>query len=548
MDNKTSFKKITPWILGVLVLFFCFSFIGIFARKLLIKEDDLFTSWTYDSSLPLLNTWTSWDSGFYYDIALNGYPLQKDFVSVSEITVPERSWAKVFTGYLELGESRYPLPSGERVSNVVFLIGSPYEAKKISLYSTYPGIPYCTYKGSIDFDRDVLIHRKALDEANACDTVSCERVYMTYYDVAVSQVMYQEYFDKDFFSVPKVTVGSSRPYGFDGSYEGFGCRNLESSAISEVQDKAFEYSFASFPFGFLYPYLAKSVGFIFGDIVFGGLAVSVICTLFSVFFLYLFSREYFGREVSAFATLAYIVFPFFFFNFTFQPISLLSALFFSALYFAKKERLLACGLALFLFSLAGPYYLGFLALIPLFFVVKRRYIHLIICFFSVFSGVCVRFISVYKHTNDFFGLLKSYSPWFGGTSNPISGLLNYVSSLDGFKAFEIAGFGFLLLLGGWLLFGGKEFDSSSDISMDGLNKSVDKSLVTSFLVSFGLIPVFNGGLQGIFKYCFLLAPAFWFLGGAFERSKLLRLVLSFALLVLGIAFFIFWTTSSRFVV
>lgn len=539
MTDEKFFKKAIVWVLFIIGFFVFLSFWALFARNLTFDSMENFPSWTSSHE----SVWTSWDSGFYYEIANSGYPVQKSMISTTQVTIPAGGWVKVFAGNLQVGKSRYSLPTGmARVSNVVFLMGSASAPVNVPLYSAYAGIPYCTYKGPIDFERDVAVHRDALQNPDACGGAPCDRVYVTYYNAVASEVMYQEYFDSSFFDRPMVTFGESRPYGFGGDYEGWGCGNVASADIKVQKSTTYEKEFTAYPFAFLYPYLARFVSLFVGDIVSAGVILSMLLTLTAAFFLYLLAGRYLSSRESFFVSMAYLVFPGAFFNFTFQPVSLLAALFFGTLYFGSKDKILLFGLTSLLLVLAGPYFLGILLLLPLFFMVREKRLTWFVGIFSVFMGIFVRIVWIFRFTGDFLAFFKAHAPWMGGTALPPVGFVNYIVALDVFKAFEIVVFVVFLVLAGWLLFHDREDYFGFDSPEGKL-----RPFLGSFFVAFGLLPLFNGGFAGILKFYFLLVPAFFSLGRIFERSRWGRWVLIPLFILVNTLFMCLWTISSRFV-
>jgi len=207
--------------------------------------------------------------------------------------------------------------------------------------------------------------------------------------------------------------------------------------------------------------------------------------------------------------------------------------------------MLLLGTFLLLIGLSGPYYFGLLVLPPLFFISRKKLTPLLVGIFSIFIGIIIRVVYIYKHTVDLFALFKAHAPWFGGTSNPLLGLVNYFGSMDIYKFFELGVFVMLLVLCGWLIFnrnGTSEDQRDLSLPDDGF----DVSLGLSFLVSYALFPLLNGGFVGILKYYFLLLPIFLFLGESLSKKK--RFWMLVVLLLLNIFLFVLWTTSSRFVV
>jgi hypothetical protein len=543
-DNANTNKKILfgyflKWGGLIVLLTLVATFVGISARGAFLEKGSPFPSWTYDSKNEGLNVWTSWDSGFHYSLARDGYPSIQNDVPYTEIKVPAGSWVKVFLSSAELGDRRIPLPYGSgfnTLTNTVFLMGSPYIDTSVPIYHAYTNIPYCEYKGNIDFERDVSPAAASLVAPRACGRSSCDESYVTYFDAEASQVSYQEVYTKGSSSLPRVLQGTTRPYGFSDPYTGVGCRAVGDSDLSYSRNLDYTKSFTSFPFMPLYSQLARGFSAVFGDIVFAGIAVSISCYLLSSVFLFLFLRDYLGREESFYAVLAYIVFPFSFFNIAFLPVALFNMLFFMVLYYGAHKK--PVHLVLGMFFLCYTSVLGLLALIPLYFLLvpkKNRMGYL----WAALGGILpliVHTFNLHALTADSLTLLSSRKPWYSGRSNFISGFINYYINLNASKVFEI--FIVVALLSLCL--------AALSHAKDRQGRPLGKELF-SFIAFFALIPVFNAGSAGFVEYTFVFTPLFIWLGGLLARKRSFRVLVPVSML-LYIVMMLLWSISSRLVV
>ncbi|MBU0649801.1 hypothetical protein KKG63_01205, partial [Patescibacteria group bacterium] len=260
-------SKYVLLVLGLLILY---SVAGLAAREALLDKSRPFPSWTYESSNSWLNIWTSWDSGFYYDLAQNGYPQIEDGIKVAYITIPQNRWLKVYTGGGLLGDSRFPLPfSGpnEQVSNTIFVFGRSFNDERLPIFHGYEGIPYCLFDGPVDYTRDVKVAREALVNPAACGNSSCDKSYVTYYSMEAKSVVYQEYFAPAAID-PVRTYGTARPLGLENNiYMGFGCDTVEQDDIQTAKSLDYKNQFTNISFGPLYPWLSKGASVVVGDVV-----------------------------------------------------------------------------------------------------------------------------------------------------------------------------------------------------------------------------------------------------------------------------------------
>ncbi len=109
MEDNTNKKNIMHLGLLIIGIFVLYSIIGMVARQSFLDSEKPYPTWSHDSDISALNTWTAWDSGFYYDLAENGYPQITDDIPAASINIPEGTWAKLFLGGAVIGDKRFPL-------------------------------------------------------------------------------------------------------------------------------------------------------------------------------------------------------------------------------------------------------------------------------------------------------------------------------------------------------------------------------------------------------------------------------------------------------
>ena len=557
------YLKLVSLVLGLFVFYLA---IGLVARETLLDKSKPFPTWSYTSKNQLLNVWTSWDSGFYYDLAKNGYPKIKNDVKVAYFNVSQNKWLKVYTGGGMLGDSRFALPSSsafEKVSNTIFIIGRPFNDERVPIFYGYEGIPYCLFDGPIDYARDVEVAREALSNPTACGDVPCTKSYVTFYSAESRSVLYQEYFVTGSVD-PVKTYGGSRPLGLvNNTYMGFGCDTVKQKDLESAKSLDYKNQFSNISFGPLYPWLAKGVSMVVGDVVLGGLLLSLVFFGLSALMFYRLALQFCSQKSAGLATLAYLLFPTGFFNLAFLPVSLFNLLFFAILYFAIIKKYSWCIVLLPLLVLTSLY--GVFILIPLWFVyfvtsvVADKGNDVIASdaeggakqplspMFSyalnvlvVLMALVINVVLVYAVTQDVFVLFSAKMPWWGGAQSFIGGFVTYFMQLDASKLLEILFF--ILTLGGLLAFYYlKVFENI-------ISSKLLKGLSLGCAIMFGLLCLLNGGLTGVTKYYALAFPAFLYFGNLAEKDS--RLIKMFAILGLlfGAIFMTLWTISSRFVV
>lgn len=538
-------KKYILIVVLSLMLFISYAFFGMFIRDRFLDESKPFPTWTYTSPNEFVNVFTSWDSGFYHDLALNGYPKLGDSVPSASIEVPSRSWVKVFTGAGLVGESKFGLPyseDGEKVTNTLILMNASDSAVNVPMYHVYEGIPYCSYTGDIDFERDVLPANESLTNPQACGTTACTHSYVTYYDVLSRSAVYQEVFTSLNSQEPSQLVGSERPSGYgDKDYVGFGCKSIQDFDITEEAFINYEKQFTPYPFMPTYSLLARSVSNIVGDTVLAGILVSVIFTIISGLILYELLKIDFDDRLSFFATLGYLLFPFAFYNYAFLAVSTFNLLFFLTLYLVKKKHYLAS--IPFAMMLVYSNLLGLLVLIPLFYIYKSHKNDsksalkpFVITTLVLLALVLLHILYLQSITGDWLVLFTSRKPWYGAAQSFVGSIVNYFIIFNKYNIIEV--------LAGVLLFVLGFIGYTTVKQKDNKKMGSDYASLLSFLI---LIPILNGSLAGILQYSLVLIPVFLLLGDSASKKSYGRMLL----ILLGLSslvFFAMWTLSLRFVV
>lgn len=548
-ESKSKFKSFIKQALTLIIgLFIFYTIIGLVARSNFLDTTKPFPTWTYDSGAEMLNVWTSWDSGFYYDIAKNSYPTVTKDVPVATIDIPANAWVKVFMGSGLLGEERFALPVSEgniQVNNVVFLIGRPDQRLQMPLYYGYKGIPYCVYTGAIDYERDIASVKESLSNPTSCGATSCTRTYITYYHVPDSLVLYQEYFDKSTPENPIKTFGEGRHDGFPNTgYEGLGCSTVGDADLDMVASIDYETQFTPLPFMPLYSVLSKVFSFVVQDIVFAGLVISILSFIGSAVFLRKFLKFYFNENLVKYAVLSYMLFPFAFFNLAYLSVALFNMLFFGVLYFARANKPLLVAIGMLLLVLTN--WFGILALIPVFYLYTRPestserdnskgILYFVIASLASVFALIGHILYLNQKTGSWLTLLTSRKPWYGDTESFVGSFVNYFIQFDKYVAFEIAGLAIL----GVIVYLGITY------IQDKHGKKLGNEFISmaSFML---LIPLLSGGITGYFKYSFMLVPLFIFFGNLIEKkgnSKVIFIIF----IILGTILMSLWTISSRFV-
>jgi hypothetical protein len=516
-------------------------FFALFARNNFVDKTQPFPSWTYNHSVNMVNTLTSWDSGFYYDLAKTGYQNNNEKLPMANVLIAPDSWVKVFTGSGIVGKDHFTLPfseNGQKVNNVILAFNGGVEPANFPIYYAYSGIPYCEYRGPIDFDRDVLSASEALTNPTSCGDRACTASYVTYYDALAEKVVFQELFTAESSASPTVTMGTTRPvFNTEQEYLGSGCKTIANTDITNQPLSSYKTSYSTFGFMPLYSLLARMLAFVVQDVVVAGLIISFVSLILSVLFFYKLVRELVGDSVVAFwGSIAFMVLPASFFAITFQPVALFLLFFVLAALSAIRGKTAYVGL--FVALLVLTHVLGIFALIPIFYLGgknKKSLILNVVVVLGVLLGVSVYF---YIKTTDPFVLLSARMPWYGGAVTFVGSFVNYFLNLNKYALFEV----FLsVLFVGLMLVVARAQSIKQAVSDTRLN-------AVSFATMFALMSLFNGGFAGMLKFVpVVLLPLCVYLGVLLTKKRLLFVFL-LLLVLLNITLFCLWTISSRFVI
>ncbi len=550
--EQTKPKFNPKYIFLIIGLFVFYTVAGVVARGAFLDKSKPFPTWSHDSKNSVLNVWTSWDSGFYYDLAHNGYPKIEEDIKVAYIAAPQNKWLKVYTGGGMLGENRFALPSSnisEKVSNTIFIIGRPFNAERIPIYYGYEGIPYCLFDGPIDYARDVEVAREALSNPTACGDSACTKSYVTYYSAETKSVLYQEYFITG-STDPVKTYGGSRPLGLvNNTYMGFGCNSVTTKDIETAKSLDYTHQFTNISFGPLYPWLVKGLSVLTGDVVLAGLLLSLVFCIASSVFFYKLALHFLSQKSASLSLLAYLLLPFAFFNYAFLPVALFNLMFFAVIYFALAKKFVWSIVLTPLLVLTSFY--GLFVLVPLWFIyfnkeespVVGRQVKEPAPVFSYTLNALTALLAlginvglIYSVTGDVFALISSKMPWWGGAQSFIGGFVTYFMQLDASKFLEIVFF--VVMLGGLIaLYYLKVFESK-----------LLKNIALGCAIMFGFICLLNGGLTGVLKYYALGFPMFLYYGRLGEGNNQFVKLLMFLGPLFGALFMVLWTLSLRLVV
>ncbi len=531
-------KKLSQLTLLILGLFVVYTLVGVFARTTLLDTSKPFPSWTYTSPYTFVNAWTSWDSGFYYDIAEKGYPKLDQKITVANIDIPADGWVKVFLGSGLVGEKKFALPHTlftQKVNNTLFLIGKRGERVTVPIYNGYEGIGYCEFTGPIDYDRDVKIANEGITNPTACGDSACDTAFVTYYSAYDNNVVYQESFSKISPEQPQPTFGSTRPNGMpDLEYRGDGCRVISKDNLVEVPQISYEKQFTVYAFMPLYSNLAKFVSLSSLDVVVSGILISLVCFIVSAFYLYKLLQVYFDESLAWKSTILYILFPFSFFNFAFLSVSIFNMLLFMTLFYAKKSSVLS-GFLLSLLVYTNIY--GLLVLIPLYFMLKDKREKYLLIVSIVLLTLFMYLYALYSQTGDWLVIYNARKPWYGDGTSFVGGLFNYFVHFDKYALFETLS---AILLAGLSFFGITRLK-------DKLNQDT-QNMFYALLSCFLTIGLVNGGLSGVLKYSFFGLSLFVYLAMLLESKKLPTKLFYVLFVLLGALFMAFWSLSSRFII
>lgn len=517
-----------------------FMLAGLFFRQNYLDRSKPFPSWTYTSKSEVLNVFTSWDSGFFYDIATKGYPRVENEAATVELTVPEGMWLKVFLGSGSIGEEKTALPSsmfGERINNTLFLINSGYEDVAIPLHYAYEGIPYCSYEGPIDYDRDVKVMGESLINPTACGNGTCDKSYVTYYSVSEGKVLYQEMFSDGDTENTKRVSGGFRPSGGSSDYVGYGCNTVSTQDIKYFPDPNYKKVVTPYPYMPLYSYLSKALSMVLGDVVLSGLVISAFMSVISVLFLYKFLEFYFDENICFWTAIVYILYPFGFGASSFLATGLFNALLFSALYFAKEKNTFIVAILMALLSITGIS--GVLALLPIFLIYSSSGIkNYIAKYLAIITTTAVTLLIHFYILKDLSGswwvFLKARNAWFSGAENIFEAFVNYFRYADRYAIFESLIYVTLLGLCVWFV-------------NDMKDKKLAPEIIVFMVYSF-ILPFSNGGLTSFPRFSLSNFVVFLAIGYYIAEKTKLKIMVLLLCYLLSLLFFGLWTISSRYVV
>ena len=547
-------KTYKPFVLILLVFVitrFIYVGVGLYARNNFLDTTKPFLSWTYNHRSNIVNIFTVWDSGFYYDIAVNNYPKIVNRVDTTTIKVPKGSWVKVFLGSGQVGELKFQLPYsswGRDVNNTLVLIGSDNRALPVNIYSAYEGIPYCVYAGPIDFERDIKPASESLINPNSCNGRVCTESYITYYSVEQGKVLYQEIFDTENPEVPRKITGSFvRPAGFaNQEYQGFGCNKVLASEIYKAPDPNYFKLTTSYNFMPLYPYSSHILSFVTKDVVVAGLVISNIAFILAFSILYkLVSRSY-GEKVGFYSTLAFVVYPFNFIQSGFMSEGLYMLFLVTCWYFAGAGKFVWAGVFAGFSALTRV--IGMFAFTPFIialFVRLRKGEVLINAFITRSLALVIpTFVFVLVHLlrlkdfsgGDFLALFHARQAWYSESGDLVKAFFNYFRLINPYSVMEMVVFALAALACWYFLFRVKDGEGK----LPGIEYQI--------FVAYSLIaPAMNGALTSFPRYSASFFPIYIVMGYLISRNDRYKLLLP-AFFILSCVFMALWTLSSRFVI
>jgi len=506
---------------------------GYFIREYFSVSYQNFPTWTYNSKFTPINSFTSWDSGFYYDLAQNNYQNTNIIVTKTEIEVPSNSWVKIFLGSGSIGPEKFELPTTKdnlNINNLILGINQDIETKSIPIYYPYEGIGYCIYKGEIKYDRDIKSFSESLINPTACGNKSCDKSYITVFDLQQQKVIYQESYSKLKSTQSDLITGISFPQTkFIGEYQGLGCKTINKTDIYEEKQDLHTKTFTSLAFMPLYPYLVKSFSFSSFDLISTGIFLSLIFFMLSVLIVKNISEEIFqSQNISFLSAMMFTFIPGSFYQFTFLEISQFTFFSLLTIYLTYKSRNLLASITLMLAIYTNIF--GVLLLIPLFFINKKDIENLY--FFIATSFVILgQSYFLFLKTGDYLAILNSRIPWYNGATTFIGGFYNYLQQLSFQNILEITTPLTLIIVSLLVVY---------------KSKSITK-LAWLYLSFIGII-LLNGGFSGVIKYIPLISLPFIIQIPNIVKNKKLIYLIMFLCLLINFVFFSFWTLSLRLII
>ena len=540
---KLSMRKFLIIILLIISTRVAYTVAGVYSREHFLDRSEPFPSWTYNSPNKWLNIWTVWDSGFYYDIAKNGYIEDLDKMRF-DLTVPKNGWVRMHAGSLQLGKDRFDLHASildKNISNQLVLIGSERKDTDISLYHAYEGIPYCIYIGGIDYTNDIVVPAKqALVNEEACINQVCDFSYITYYSMDREKVIFQEFFGRDNLETSSVTLGEERPIWLIGRPAEFlGCKTISKEELKFGLVYDYKKHFSSYPFMPLYPLLvglaSRNLGL---DIVLAGIIISNLFFILSAFVLYKLLLLDYDEKTSFYAVIFYVVFPLSFILSGFFTESLFNFLLFSVFYFMKRRLWILS--AVFLSLLPVTRIVGVLVIIPALYIYikSKAYRKPITAFPFVLIPIplLVHLMRMHSLTGDWFAIFNAQRGF--GRANLF--LLDIVHAFDRGVSFFL--FELVFMIGAVLL------------SWIGLTKLCTKETFPDSVKGYWLyailglsFPVLTGTVTSYPRYTLGIFPIF--LGLAYLVGKVKRPYIFMSLcFVFSLFLMILWALSTNYLI
>lgn len=505
-----------------------------------LSDSVKFSSWRYTQGVSFLRPLTSWDSGFYYDLASNWYPKSGEMVSVANLTVPPKSWFKIFVGSGAIGDAQIPLEfstEDKLVNNVVFVVNNSEVPMNFPIKYAYLGIPYCEFTGPISFEADVLSVSDSLSNPLACGVAPCDRTFIYTFDLTTNSLISKEEMflngvggiDTNFL------FGTNRSIGVeDRSYEGRGCKSIQEFNLNSTPNLDYERTFTTLSFTPLFPLILKGFKYFGIDLVLSGILMSLLSTIITCFMLYkLFLALSFSDKKSMTLAIMYLISPFSFFNFVFLPIALLNLFFVLILYFSLKVSLL--GIVLSYIGAIFTHVYGFFIFILLFMVEKSYRFYL--AFLAGMASLLVYFYYLYFLTGDVFAYFNSRKPWYGDSESFVGSFINYFFNLTAFGYLEVL----VTLL---ILFSLVYFYFTNKHNKDDFISKWTLGCVY-FVIA---VVIFNGGFTGVFKFFILPSLLIFVHGFSNSESKAVVLFVSFVSFLISLILLSFWSLSIPFVV
>lgn len=541
-------KLSNPYIIFIaliLVTRLIYTGIGILSREFLVDKSKPFPAWTYDSSYQALNVWTIWDSGYYGWIATDGYPDNINDKNAIKINIPQSTYIKIFLPGGVLPDE-FTLPGGRtdiKITNEVFLIGSQDQDIEIELKRITAGLPYCLYKGPIDYNRDVLPFRSALSDKIACGGSTCDEAVITYYDADMKKTVFQETYNKNNYSTPKTNLGDSRPVGFSfDNHEGLGCNSIKIGDLYSTSKYNYYKQYTPYPFFPMYPYIVRYLKYIFFDVFLAGVILSNISLILASIVFYKLLKLDYSEKIAFYSVVFYIVFPFTFFLSGFFTESLFNLILFFSIYLARKKKYMYSTLMSMFLPVTRIFGVFLLPLLLIIFSkqIKRQevFVKYLLLTCTLFPLIFLAHLnSLYRKTGDYFVFYNAQSAWsrsLGGTF--LSNIAYNIKISPYISTFEISIFVLSIILFVVALIKLKTYS----------NKRMPLEYIFYSAFSF-ILPILTGVLQSMPRYSVTIFPIY--LGLAYLSVASKKFIL-FALIsfILSCVFMSIWSLGTLYIV